>query len=62
MNGFALLTMLAGLGTVGSYTSGIRSKIYERTWGSRSSSTVWRVVFLGTAFVTALAALLSRIL
>ena len=62
MNGFTVITVLAGLGSVASYTSGIRAKIYEKTADAWSSSWVWRIVFLGAAFVTALAALLSKIL
>ena len=62
MNGFALLAMLAGVGTVGSFLTGMRSMIYCGKSNS-ASSTVWmmrRVMFQGAAIVTVLAGVLSK--
>jgi hypothetical protein len=62
MNGFMLLTLLTGLGTIVSFASGVRAMIRNGQVGHRSSAEwmAWRVVFQGAAFVTVLAALLSR--
>ena len=62
MNGFALLSLLIGLGTIASFTSGVRAMVRYGQIGHRCSAewTLWRVVFQGTAFATVLTALLSR--
>lgn len=62
MNGFTLLALLTGLGTVVSFTSGVHAMIRNGQVGHRCSAEwmLWRVVFQGAAFVTVLAALLSR--
>ena len=62
MNGYALLSILAGMGTVASFLSGLRSMIYYGR-DSALSSTAWmfrRVLFQGLAFVAVLAGLLSK--
>lgn len=62
MNGFAMLTMLSGVGAIASFLYGIRSMIYGDST-SALGSTMWmarRVMFQGAAFVTVLAGLLSK--
>ncbi len=61
MNGFAMLSVLAGVGTIVSFLSGLRAMIYQ---GSVVSSTTWmfrRVMFQGAAFVAIVAGLLSKV-
>jgi hypothetical protein len=62
MNGFALLTLLTGMGSVFSFASGIRAMARNGQVRHRCSAEwmLWRVIFQGAAFVTILAGLLSK--
>lgn len=59
MNGFVLMTLLAGAGTVYSFLSGVRAMAHGGQRGSAVWMT-WRVVFQGAAVLTILGAMLSR--
>jgi membrane protein implicated in regulation of membrane protease activity len=59
MNGFVLMTLLAGAGTIYSFLFGVRAMAHG---GQRSSAVwmSWRVAFQSAAVLTILGAMLSR--